>query len=166
VYVAVQRLRFGHWLAPVGLAVILLALSGNALIRNDPNFNLIIKGDDESLGIWRELGWWMHDHGAPGESIAASGAGAVAYYSDHETVDLLGLNDKHIAHMQSVDMGAGAAGHEKRDPAYVLDIRQPTYIPQIWDDYFGGERGLSNKYTLITIRTRYGREMKLWKRIQ
>jgi arabinofuranosyltransferase len=150
-------------LAPLALALLLLLYSGNALYRG-PDFNSIIKGDDESLGIWRELGWWLHDHGAPGESMAASGAGAVAYYSDHETIDLLGLNDKHIARVQSAEIGEGTAGHEKRDPVYVLDVRRPTYIPQIWDEYFGGEVGLRDRYTLITIRTRYGRELKLWQR--
>ncbi|HEU5097854.1 MAG TPA: hypothetical protein VFU22_02335 [Roseiflexaceae bacterium] len=152
-------------LVPATLALLLLLLSGNALYRG-PMFDSIIKGDDESLGIWRELGWWLHDHGAPGESMAASGAGAVAYYSDHETIDLLGLNDKHIARVQSADIGAGTAGHEKRDPDYVLNIRKPTYIPRIWDEYFGGEAGLRGQYELITIRTRYGRDMKLWKRLR
>jgi arabinofuranosyltransferase len=164
VYARTQRQRYLARLAPAALAVVLLLYAGNALYR-DSDFNSIIKGDDESLGIWRELGWWLHDHGAPGESMAASGAGAVAYYSDRETIDLLGLNDKHIARVQSADIGAGTAGHEKRDPVYVLDVRRPTYIPQIWDDYFGGEIGLRGRYTLITIRTRYGRELKVWKRI-
>jgi arabinofuranosyltransferase len=150
-------------LAPLALTLALLLYSGNALYRG-ADFNSIIKGDDESLGIWRELGWWLHDHGAPSESMAASGAGAVAYYSDHETIDLLGLNDKHIARIQSAAIGEGTAGHEKRDPAYVLDVRRPTYIPQIWDEYFGGEIGLRDRYTLITIHTRYGRELKLWQR--
>jgi hypothetical protein len=151
-------------LAPAGLAILLLLYSANALNRG-PVFDSIIKGDDESLGIWRELGWWLHDHGAPGESMAASGAGAVAFYSDHETIDLLGLNDKHIARVQSADIGAGTAGHEKRDPDYVLNVRRPTYIPRIWDEYFGGEAGLRGQYELITIRTRYGRDLKLWQRI-
>jgi hypothetical protein len=164
VYALASRRLKAQWLAPVGLAAILIVYSGNALIR-DRDFNSIIKGDDESLGIWREIGWWLYDHGAPGDTIAASGAGAVAYYSDHTTIDLLGLNDKHIARVQSATIGEGAAGHEKRDPAYVLDVRRPTYIPQIWDEYFGGERGLSQRYKLIMIRTRFGRELKLWQRL-
>jgi hypothetical protein len=163
-YAWARRTPAAARLAPAALAALLLLYSGNALYRG-PDFNTIIKGDDESLGIWRELGWWLHDHGAPGESMAASGAGAVAYYSDHETIDLLGLNDKHIARVQVDDIGAGAAGHEKRDPAYVLDVRRPTYIPELWDEYFGGEARLRDRYQQITIRTRYGRELKLWKRM-
>ncbi|HEX9373069.1 MAG TPA: glycosyltransferase family 39 protein [Roseiflexaceae bacterium] len=163
-YGAVQRLTRARWLAPAALAAILIAYSGNALFRG-PAFDTIVAGDDESVWIWRELGWWFRDHGNPGESMAAMGAGAVAYYSEHTTIDLLGLTDKHIARVQPTNLGAGPAGHEKRDPAYVLDVRRPTYIPRMWDAYFGGESGLRDRYTLVTIRTRYGRELQVWKRM-
>jgi len=156
-----ERLRLA---APIALSAILLLYTGNALFRG-ADFEIVIKGDDESLGIWRELGWWFSDHARPDESIAAMGAGAIAFYSDRTTIDLLGLNDKHIARVQSDTIGAGTAGHEKRDPAYVLNVRKPTYIPQIWDEYFGGERALAGRYSLISIHTRYGRAMKLWKLI-
>ncbi len=149
--------------APLGIAGILVLVSVTGLFRGN-DFNNIIRGDDESLGIWSEIGWWMHDHAMPDESIAAMGAGAVAYYSDRTTIDLLGLNDKHIARVSVATIGSGTAGHEKRDPDYVLNIRHPNYIPQIWDDYFGGASTLQKNYSLIRIQTRYGRELSLWKR--
>lgn len=77
----------------------------------------------------------------------------------------MGLNEKYIARVVMPDMGSGPAGHEKRDPDYVLNVRQPTYIPRMWDDYFGSEEVLEPHYTLMKIRTRYGREMELWKRL-
>jgi len=107
----------------------------------------------------------MADNAAPGESIAAMGAGAIAYYGDRETIDLLGLNDKHIARIETPAIGTGTAGHEKRDPAYVLNERRPTYIPKMWDDYFGGKAVLRRQYTLIETRSRYGRVIELWKRM-
>ncbi|NTU83510.1 MAG: hypothetical protein HGA45_29765, partial [Chloroflexales bacterium] len=55
-------------------------------------------------------------------------------------------------------------GHEKRDPAYVLDVRRPTYIPRIWDEYFGGAAALEGRYTLITVITRSGRDLQMWER--
>jgi hypothetical protein len=64
----------------------------------------------------------------------------------------------------AVDMGEGAAGHEKRDPAYVLDVRKPTYIPQMWENYFGGADALRSRYELITLTTRYGREIAIWRK--
>jgi hypothetical protein len=151
-------------LAPAGLALLLTLYSGYALGRSAA-FDEIIRGDDESVWIWREIGWWMADNAAPGESIAAMGAGAIAYYGDRETIDLLGLNDKHIARIETPAIGTGTAGHEKRDPAYVLNERKPTYIPKMWDDYFGGKTVLRRQYTLIETRSRYGRVIELWKRM-
>lgn len=151
-------------LAPAALALLIALYSAYALGRSAA-FDQIIQGDDESVWIWREIGWWMADHAAPGESIAAMGAGAIAYYGDRETIDLLGLNDRHIARIESPAIGSGTAGHEKRDPAYVLDVRRPTYIPRMWDDYFGGKPALRRLYTLTEARTRYGRVIELWKRI-
>lgn len=151
-------------MAPAILAVGLLVFSAYALTRS-ASYDVILRGQDESVWIWREIGWWLRDHAAPDESIAATGAGAIAYYSDHTTIDLLGLTEKHIARVEIETMGSGPAGHEKRDPTYVLSIRRPTYIPRMWDDYFGGEQVLKQNYTLIQIHTRYGRQMELWKRL-
>lgn len=160
----VRRGSKGRLLRGGVVMAVALVVGGHALMRG-AEFESIISGDDESVWIWREIGWWMADHSGPDEGIAAMGAGAIAYYSDRTTVDLLGLNDKHIARIQSATIGAGAAGHEKRDPAYVLDVRQPTYIPRMWDEYFGGEAVLRGRYMPITIRTRYGRDLELWKRV-
>jgi arabinofuranosyltransferase len=126
-----------------------------------------VRGDDESVWLWREMGWWLADHGQPGESMAAMGAGAIPYYSNRETIDLLGLNDKHIARLEVENMGSGVAGHEKKDPDYVLNQRKPTYIPGIWTEYFGGPQALKDTglYTREEVTTRYGRRIVLWKRV-
>jgi hypothetical protein len=151
-------------LAPALLAL-LLACGGAAALARSVTFDETIRGVDESVWIWREIGWWMADHTAPDASLAALGAGAVAYYGQRPVIDLLGLTEKHIARIAVTDMGEGTAGHEKRDPAYVLRDRRPTYIPQIWDDYFGGAAGLRDRYHLITAVTRSGRELRLWERL-
>lgn len=150
-------------LVNVLLGIAIAAGAVAALARTDAEAETI-RGLDESVWIWREIGWWVADQGLPDASVAASGAGAVAYYSRHTTVDLLGLTDKHIGRLEVADMGAGVAGHEKRDPAYVLGVRRPTYIPQIWDDYFGGPGALRERYTLTPIVTRSGRELQMWVR--
>ncbi|GIV97972.1 MAG: hypothetical protein KatS3mg057_2629 [Herpetosiphonaceae bacterium] len=152
--------------APALLGAILLATSAHALGRS-ASFDHIIRGDDESVRIWSEIGIWLRDHAAHNESVAALGAGAIAYYSDRTTIDLLGLNDKHIARVKVENMGGGTAGHEKRDPEYVLHIRRPTYIPALpdWSNYFGGPEVLRQYYKLISIRTHTGRELLLWKRL-
>jgi len=166
--------QFANWgqgrskQASAALAIMfVVGLSVFNLTRSTP-FDDIVRGDDESVWLWRELGWWLGDHGQPGESMAAMGAGAIPYYSDRTTIDLLGLNDKHIARLDVEGLGTGVAGHEKRDPDYVLNERKPSYVPAIWADYFGDPlalkaTGLYEKYEAVT---RYGRRVILWKRIR
>jgi hypothetical protein len=160
VWAAKTRLRVA---APALLGALIAWYAVYALLRA-PEQNVIVRGSDESLRIWRELGWWMADNAAPGETIAAMSAGAIAYYSEHTTIDMLGLTDRHIARVTSADFGSGPAGHEKRDPAYVLNVRQPTYIPQMWQDYFGDQGALEQHYSLIQATTRTGRTIAVWKR--
>jgi hypothetical protein len=54
-------------------------------------------------------GKWIRQATSPQDVIAVIDAGALAYYSERRTVDILGLNDEHIAHLP-----------DKTDPAYVL----------------------------------------------
>lgn len=73
---------------------------------------------------------WLSANAAPGAVVASTPAGAIAYYSGLEVIDMLGLTDAHIAHSAASDEGAfggGRAGHEKGDGAYVLS-RAPDYI--------------------------------------
>lgn len=150
-------------LAPL-LALALALGAAGALARTAP-IDATIRGLDESVWIWREIGWWMADNTPPEASLAAAGAGAPAFYGRRETIDLYGLTDRHIGRLEVEAMGEGVAGHEKRDPAYVLDVRRPTYIPRIWDEYFGGAAALRDRYRLITVATRSGRELELWERL-
>jgi hypothetical protein len=63
----------------------------------------------------------------PGESMAVGACGAIPYYTGIETIDVLGLNDKHIARTPIEGPLSDAFGHEKGDGAYVLS-RKPTYM--------------------------------------
>lgn len=141
-----------------------LALYSFMALNRTRDFDYILRGMDEGLGIWREIGWWMADHTEPDESIAVTGAGAIAYYGQRTTIDMLGLNDHYIARVETPDMGTGPAGHEKRAPAYVVHERRPTYIPHMWTDYFPDQAYLEPDYVLVTITTRYGRELLMWQR--
>ncbi len=124
-----------------------------------------LAGNDESVWIWADLGVWLYRNTPPDASIAAAGVGAIAYYSQRETIDLHGLTDRHIARVVVENMGSGPAGHEKRDPEYVLNVRRPTYIPRWWESYFGGSAVLRQQYALITIRTDRGYRLDLWQRL-
>lgn len=72
-------------------------------------------------------GLWLRKHAAPDAVIATNTAGSIPYFSRLRAIDMLGLNDSHIAHLQVENMGAGIAGHEKADGDYVV-ARRPTFI--------------------------------------
>jgi hypothetical protein len=84
---------------------------------------------------WGSAGLWLRDNTSAETVTAAKGAGAIAYYSQRPTVDMFGLNDLHIGHLQVAGMGTREAGHDKADPRYVLD-RKPAYILKEWSGYF------------------------------
>jgi hypothetical protein len=66
--------------------------------------------------------------------LAAEPVGALGFYSGLTLIDMLGVNDTHIAHLQPTSMGHSTAGHEKRDFDYVLS-RQPDFIFRgVWPD--------------------------------
>jgi len=59
--------------------------------------------------------------------VAVDAAGAIPYFSGLRSVDMLGLNDKHIARHHDASFGHGVQGHELGDGAYVLS-REPDII--------------------------------------
>lgn len=88
---------------------------------------------DETLGFisqinrgWTELGVWLRANTDAHSVIAVGAVGRIPYYADRYTIDMLGLTDTHIAHVD-VPLGAGMPGHEKYDTPYVLS-RKPDYV--------------------------------------
>jgi hypothetical protein len=75
---------------------------------------------------WTEVGRWLRRNSPPGSLVAVGAAGRIPYYSQLRALDILGLTDLHIAHLD-VPLGDGFPGHEKSDPSYVLS-RKPDYI--------------------------------------
>jgi hypothetical protein len=70
---------------------------------------------------------WL-DANAPADALVASSpAGSIGYHMRQPLLDMLGLNDEWIAHVEVPGMGRGRAGHEKGDGAYVL-ARRPRYV--------------------------------------
>lgn len=81
----------------------------------------------EQMRGWRELGIWLQAQYPPDTTIATDAAGLIPYYSGFVTLDMFGLTDAYIAHLQMPDMGSGTVAHEKYDPIYVLR-QNPTCI--------------------------------------
>lgn len=110
--------------AALALALLLTVVVVASLWLSASDAAVVLRDDTASNG--KIVGLWFKEHASPGAVLATNTAGAVAYYSELRIIDMLGLNDTHIAHRQ-VPMGAHHAGHEKGDGAYVL-ARRPDYI--------------------------------------
>lgn len=122
------------------------------------------------------VGLWMRNTFPPDTLIATNTAGSIPYFSKLPTIDMLGLNDKHIAHREIKNMGAGQVGHEKGDGDYVLS-RKPDYIqfasasgsakPQfLGDREIFSSKEFKNNYKLKTFRLPNGRSVQLYEKIQ
>jgi hypothetical protein len=59
--------------------------------------------------------------------LAADPAGTLPYFSKLPAIDMLGINDRHIARHRPDGFGHGFLGHELGDGAYVLD-REPDLV--------------------------------------
>jgi hypothetical protein len=75
---------------------------------------------------WRNMGLWLRTHSAPTDVVAVSAAGAIPYFSERSSIDMLGINDIHIAHDGAISE-TSPPGHKRHDAAYVLD-REPDFI--------------------------------------
>ena len=90
----------------------------------------------------REIAALIRNNATDDTLLAVNHAGAVPYYSKVSTIDMTGLSDLHIAHIESRGM------HQKYDAAYVLSRRphfilfnthqQPT-VDGIVPDHWAGE---------------------------
>ena len=95
-------------------------------IRHDRHIDYRIK-IDQVAARGREVGIWLRLNSRSNAVLATNTAGSIPYFSRLKTIDMLGLNDLHIAHRPIAGLGKGSAGHEKGDGVYVLS-RRPDYI--------------------------------------
>jgi hypothetical protein len=100
---------------------------------------------------WGKVGRWLAEHIPPDATIAVEGAGAIAYYSGLRSIDMLGLNDRHISRVHVPEMGSGRAGHEKTDYAYVF-ARRPDVIPVQWAEAMETLPGFAQQYRRIDVQ--------------
>lgn len=106
--------------------VIVIVLYNLAQMRINRQIYNDIK-DDKVAFYGKKAGLWLKASAPSDAVIATNTAGSIPYFSKLKTIDMLGMNDEHIAHRQIPSMGKGWAGHEKGDGAYVLS-RRPDYI--------------------------------------
>ncbi len=84
------------------------------------------------------VGTYLKEHYPSDTFIATNAAGALPYYSEMRTLDLLGLNDRTIARsMRDIDYkNVGGMGHEKGNEEYVLGLDPPPDLL-----FFGNSAG-------------------------
>ena len=123
----------------------------------------------------KEAGLWLKANCSPETVIATNTAGSIPYYSGFKTIDMLGMNDEHIAHKQVADIGSGLPGHEKGDGNYVL-AKQPEIIqfgsslgtakPKFpTDEELFDNPGFHQYYRLHSVTlTESGKRLLLWVR--
>ena len=125
-------IQYRNWLQ-LGLSALLLTISFYLSWPGRPFeasfFTVQMQG-------WSELGHWISAHTNPDTSIATDAAGTIPFYSGRYTIDMFGLTDTHIAHIDYSQQGLGVVAHEKFDPEYILD-RRPGCIVSSWMDQDG-----------------------------
>jgi hypothetical protein len=111
---------------------------------------------------YREVGRWINANTPPDVVIATEVAGALPYYADRPMIDLLGLTDEHIAHMEE-RLGHQRAGHEKTDPSYVLE-RAPEIIPYRGSYLLWGHPAFEEGYYTKKFHGPEGQSVKIYLR--
>lgn len=136
-YAAGRRLATRGWGARAALLVGAAALIAWTASAPDRSRSSLTRSRPETQRERGVRAAWVNDHyfavGAwlratfpPDTLIATNAAGIIPYEARLPTIDMLGLNDEHIAHLD-IELGRGALGHEKHDADYVL-AREPDVI--------------------------------------
>jgi arabinofuranosyltransferase len=82
--------------AKLVIPLILLCASGAITVSHLPKYQQYAEGLSQAH---IRLGRWIHQNTSPETRIAVGDAGAIPYYARRHTIDIMGLNDPHIAHL-------------------------------------------------------------------
>ena len=99
---------------------------------------------------------------APGAVVATAWAGCPAFFSDYRMIDILGYNDRHVAHMASVvpldrrHWWRYVPGHVKWDERRLLTEQRPDAFFQIW-----GVRQIGKPHGVLK-RAGYRQVQRFW----
>lgn len=107
---------------------------------------------------WVKVGEWMKEKYPPDTLIAVCNAGAIPFYSELPCIDMLGLNDRTIAHTPTKYESLCYPGHDRSNSGYVLD-RKPKHI-QLFPLLFS----TANPYPVIKVEDmiNYPAQMDMW----
>jgi hypothetical protein len=128
VLIAVSRLRRASWL-PAGLCVVVIVAAVGS------NWSYYLRGEMTARQIrWdgqnAVFGIRLGELAPSSTVVAVVAAGAIPFFSNLESVDLLGKNDAHIAREPPLERFV--PGHDKRDYAYSLQTYSPDVVLELW----------------------------------
>jgi arabinofuranosyltransferase len=140
----------GRPLAKTRLALLLVALGAANVTPFLADHRMLYLA--HKYDRWATLGRYLREQ-HPDAVLAIDAAGKVPFFSGLRTIDMLGLNDEHLAHSKA--RPGFRVGHNKYDPDYVLG-RSPDLIaawtkPNL-DLHWGMDRV---RYTRAGYRIRY-----------
>lgn len=128
----------GMWFAGRARVSVVLALACGIAIAQNAAFyqSADYRSVEESRFLdteWKSLATWLSSNYPPSTIIAVNAAGAVPYLTGFKTIDMLGLNDKHIARgktsFRAITGGSGPTpGHFKYDGEYVCKLQPDVVI--------------------------------------
>lgn len=147
-------------------AVVLLVASGSMAARlpeDTSHTRSPIWIQNYAVRRHREVGRWIQAHTPRDTWIATAVIGAIPYYAERPTIDILGLTDEHIAHLDVPDLGTGRAGHEKTDLDYVVG-RKPAIIPYKGSDLLWDHAGFRASYELTEFPGPEGHSVQVYLR--
>jgi hypothetical protein len=106
-----------HWLPAVALALALLQTALANISAEQSAFRAVIEIRSER----EQIAEWLASRFPDGTTLAINAAGLIPYRTGFPTLDMLGLNDAHIARTEGSAGSDGTifVGHSKHDGAYV-----------------------------------------------
>jgi arabinofuranosyltransferase len=99
----------------LGLCIVLHATQGTETAENRRARGELSEWDGQAIGEILKTAF-----GSKQPLLAVDRAGALPFWSELPSLDMLGPNDRHIAATEPHDFGAGQLGHEFGDGKYVL----------------------------------------------
>jgi hypothetical protein len=126
-----QRTAFPVWLAAVAVGLVAVWGAGSTLYLAETAGPGGWKQMDPAANHGSRVGHYIRSAWPKDSVVALNTAGSTAFYSKLRSIDMLGLNDHHIARRPVVLDPAlpwsQLPGHGKGDGSYVLD-RKPDFI--------------------------------------
>ena len=139
IWKGVHRQRVRRWLSLHGVEPAMIAGFGLATAMSGLGrlavrqralgpLDMTIASWGNDHGRQRTLMAWLKERKAPGATFATGLIGHTGFLSDIYVIDVCGIIDPIIAHMEVKDFGHGLPGHEKiASVDYVLK-KKPTYV--------------------------------------